>query len=84
MHLPHGERLTLARAPVNAAHAAGNYVQLSVQGRRHLLRATMADTEALLAALPGSAFVCIDRKLLVNLDAAPRPGAGPRPDQATA
>jgi hypothetical protein len=64
-----GGRLRLAWAEVEAVHTAGNYVELSVKGRRHLLRATMADTEALLAARPDTHFVRIHRSVLVNLAA---------------
>jgi len=69
IELPQSPGERLAWAEVEAVLAAGNYVELCVRGRRHLLRSTMADTEALLAPMPGSAFVRIHRTVLVNLAA---------------
>lgn len=66
---PQGDQLRLAWAEVEAVLAAGNYVELCLRGRRHLLRSTMADAEARLAALPELAFVRIHRTVLVNLAA---------------
>lgn len=76
LHLPQEPRLMLRSCDLRLVRSAGNYCELHANGRMHLVRATLKDMEAQLAA---KGFLRVHRTAMVNLRSiaaiAPAPGS---------
>jgi hypothetical protein len=76
LHLPQEPRLMIRSSDLRLVRSAGNYCELHANGRMHLVRATLKDLEAQLAA---HGFLRVHRTAMVNLASiaaiAPAPGS---------